>query len=144
MPPKPKGMDVDVVITQGSGGPMDLRFAMRPGGDRLQFKNDNHPGVMVFFNIDDRAGSGLLFQPAPADALWVARPGQPCPTSSSNWEGFVPLSVERDAHGRNTRLIAYFRNLKEEQCRFALRFLKADGTTVDYDPIGDGLNGPRS
>ena len=143
MPPKPKDMDVDVIITQGPGGPTDVEFEMRPGGHRLEFKNDNHPGVMVFFNIDDRARSGLLFQPKPADALWVAPPGQHCPTSASTWDGFVPLSVEQDSHGRNTSLIAYFRNLNVEQCRFALRFLWPDGRTEDYDPIGDGANGLR-
>lgn len=150
MPPKPKDMDVDVVITQGPAGPKDVKFALRPGGDRLEFKNDNHPAVMVFFNIDDHAKSGLFFQPDPAKALWVAAPTGPgapppsCPNSSSAWQGFVPLSVEQDSHGRNTRLIAYVRNLSVEQCRFALRFLWPDGTPENYDPIGDGKDGPRS
>lgn len=143
MPPKPKDMDVDVVITQGPGGPNDVLFELQPGGQRLIFKNDNHPGVMVFFNIDDRAESGLLFQSNPADALWVANPGQPCPNNASAWAGFVPLSVEQDSHGKNTRLIAYFRNLKVEECKFALRFQWPDGSPKIYDPIGDGQNGLR-
>lgn len=143
MPPKPKDMEVDVIISPGPGGPESVSFELRPGGNRLEFKNDNHPGVMVYFNIDDRAGSGLLFQPEPADALWVAPPGQSCPTKPSTWAGFVPLSVEEDARGQNTRLIAYFRNLRVEQCKFALRFLWPDGRSEDYDPIGDGGNGLR-
>lgn len=149
MPQKPKDMNVDIVITQGPSGPKDVKFALDPGGDRLEFKNDNHPGVMVFFSIDDRAGSGLSFQPEPTDALWVAPPigtGAPppsCPNRPSSWQGFVPLSVEEDSHGKNTRLIAYFRNQNEEKCRFALRFLWPDGEPEDYDPIGDGMNGLR-
>jgi len=149
MPPKPKDMDVDVVITQGPGGPGDIQFALNPGGDKIEVKNDNHPGAMIYFSIDDQAGSGLTFQPNPANALWVAAPigpgspPPPCPNAPSTWAGFVPLSVEQDKDGKNTRLIAYYRNEKKEQCRFALRFLWPDGKPKDYDPIGDGANGLR-
>jgi len=149
MPPKPKDIDVDVVITQGPGGPTDLQFELSPGGDRIEVKNDNHPGAIVCFNIDDRAGSGLSFQPNPANALWVAppigpaAPPPPCPNGPSIWAGFLPLSVEQNNAGKNTRLITYYRNERKEKCRFALRFLWPDGTPKDYDPIGDGANGLR-
>lgn len=150
--PYARNKSVNVVITRNANGGVDFALNENNGKgpvQKIRFENNKHPGLIVYFNIRDPDDTGLLFPPVPEDALWVAAPiGQgksppPCPTQASRWAGFVPLSVEQDANGNNTQLIAYYRNLKVEQCRFALRFLWPDGTAEDYDPIGDGQDGLR-
>jgi len=146
--PYVRNKSISVVITKT--GPKSATFALNENkgkGPRqeVKFENKKHPGLVVYFNIRDPDGTGLLFQPDPANALWVAAPvgdgksAPQCPNNSCSWPGFIPLSVEEDG----TQLIAYFRNLKKEKCTFALRFLWPDGTPEEYDPIGDGANGLR-
>jgi hypothetical protein len=147
-----KSVSVDI-----TNGPKGLEFALNEnnGNGRVHeviFKNEKHPGLIVYFNIRDIAKSGLKFQPVPADALWVNPPTGPtapapaCPNRAMAWPGFVPLSVEDDKDGNtDVQLIAYFRNGNENKgkCKFILRFVDTTGAPVDYDPIGDGNNGPR-
>lgn len=149
--PYVRNKSVSVVITRNANGSIDFALNENNGNGPAQsvkFENKKHPGLIIYFNIRDPDGTGLTFRPVPADALWVAAPigsgtqPPPCPTQASKWEGFVPVSVEQDDQGRNTQLIAYFRNLKKEKCRFALRFLGPNGPE-NYDPIGDGANGLR-
>jgi len=150
--PKAKDMDVDVVITNNPAG--GYKFALdanngQGGVQEVTFKNEHHPGIVIYFNIRDTAGSGLTFQPVPGNAMWVkyAAPGDPppaCPTKEATWNKFVPLSVEKDNQGKNTQLIVYYRNLQQQKFKFALRFLDTNGAPIDYDPIGDGTNGDRS
>lgn len=143
--PYVRNKSVSVVITKNASGGVDFALNENNGKGPTQtvkFENQKHPGLVVYFNIRDPDGTGLLFRPDPADALWVAPPGQACPNNPSTWAGFIPLSVEQDAQGRNTQLIAYFRNLKKEKCSFTLRFVGPNGPE-DYDPIGDGGNGLR-
>jgi hypothetical protein len=145
-------MDVDVVITNKPGGGYD--YALDANGksnvQEIKLENEKRPGVMVYFNIRDDAGSGYTFQPVPSNALWVrySNLGNPlppaCPTAASKWSKFVPLSVEEDKYGKNTQLIVYCRNLQQQKFRFALRLVDSNGVPVpDYDPIGDGANGLR-
>lgn len=144
--PYVRNKSVSVLIKKNARGGVDFALNENNGSgpvQKVKFENNRHPGLVVYFNIRDPDGTGLLFRPELDDALWVAGPGLPCPGNASAWSGFVPLSVEKDSQGRNTQLIAYFRNLKSEKCRFALRFLWPDGTGEDYDPIGEGANGLR-
>lgn len=146
--PYVRNKSISVVMTKDPTSPGGVNFALNENegngpAQKAIFHNKKHPGLVVYFNIRDPDDTGLLFRPDPADAMWVAPPGKLCPTSPSTWEGFIPLSVEKDGDGRNTQLIAYFRNLKQQSCQFALRFLWPDGTGIDYDPIGDGQNGLR-
>ena len=141
--PNAKNMNVDVIVTNGPGGPTDVTFDLDDNGvktNTLTFKNDKHPGIIVYFNINDPDGTGLLFQPVPGDALWVNSQGTACPTTPSVWNQFVPLSVEK----AGKQLIVYCRNLAQQKFSFALRFLWPNGNGIDYDPIGDGQNGLRS
>jgi hypothetical protein len=145
-----KDMDVDVIVTRGPGGPKDVSFDLDAGGGKtnsLTFKNDNHPGVMVYFNFVDDAKNptGLEFKPTPSNCLWVDSKSTTCPPGACVWNQFVPLSVE-DPHkkGKNTQLIVYCRNMTIKSFAFTLWFLWPDGTPQPYDPIGNGSNGPRS
>ena len=150
--PYVRNKSISVVITNGPNG---LEFALNENNgngpvDEVIFKNEKHPGLVVYFNIRDTANSGLTFQPCPGDALWVNAPTGPtapppvCPPGAMGWEGFVPLSVEADKDGNpNMQLIAYLRNLNKGKCKFVLRFVDTNGAPVDYDPIGNGSNGPR-
>lgn len=143
----PKNDTIKVVITSNPtpGNPNGVAFALKEsnaGGpvQAIHFKNDQHPGTMVYFKIDDQAKSGLLFQQDPKDALWV-QVGNNNPPAGATWPGFVPLSVEND----DTRLIVYNRNLVAGvQFKFTLRFRWPNGNAIDYDPIGNDNNGLRS
>lgn len=136
-----KNMTVKVVISRANpGAPVTFAFDDNPGEeDRIEFLNDDHPGFFVYFKIKDVNKTGLRFRLKPKDALWVAL-GNQCPPDGAQWPGFIPLSVENE--GR--KLIVYCRNEDEEEFRFALRFRRLDGALEeDWDPIGDGLDGPR-
>lgn len=141
-----KTMDIDVIVKKAAnpkGVSFELKTGNNPPGQDVEFKNEGHPGVLVYFTIDDSKDStGLQFKPTPGNALWVNSQGSACPTKQSVWNGFVPLSVEQRA-GKNLRLLAYCRNVVQKKFAFTLWFLWPDGKEVDYDPIGDGLNGPR-
>jgi len=105
----------------------------------IKFKNENHPGTMVYFKLDDPDETGLVFQPDPAQAMWVAL-GLNNPPAGAKWPGFIPLSVEDDG----TRLMVYNRNLtKNTKFKFTLRFKDSGGQAVEYDPIGNDQNGSR-
>jgi hypothetical protein len=146
MPDHPKNMDIDVIITPDAS-PKGVKFKLdgpgKTGPDEFQFKNDKHPGVLVYFNIKDPQDTGIRFKPTPSTALWVrAATGTtlpPCPTSPSTWVQFVPLSVEDDGK----QLIVYNRNWNAKLFRYTLWFEWPDGTPVDHDPIGDNANGIR-
>jgi hypothetical protein len=133
---------VNVEITNNAGAPNGIGFALNDGGgptSTIGFQNNSHPGVMVYFRIDDIGNTGLLFRPDPRDALWVAQ-GNQNPLPNQQWPGFVPLSVENSRR----KLLVYCRNSSPpEQFKFTLWFLDQNGKAIDYDPIGDGLNGPR-
>ena len=136
-----KDKDISVEITDDSTCEGGFSFALDVGNGPVQevsFKNRGHPGRVVYFRIKDKCNSKLKFQPNPKDALWVA-PGTGNPPAGAEWPGFIPLSVENEGQ----KLIVYCRNEQAQKFKFTLRFLDPDGNEVDYDPIGDGLNGPR-
>lgn len=141
--PKVKHMDVDILVTKGPGGPKDVSFELDAGNgktNQLDFKNDKHPGVLVYFNIVDRDQTGLQFKPVPSEALWVVEGSPPtCPTKPSSWDQFVPLSVER----QGKQLLVYNRNQSQKEFAFSFWFLWPDGTPVDFDPVGNNQNGLR-
>lgn len=154
--PFAKNKKIRVVITRDAGG--DIQFGLKDDDlflsaflrarQRVTFRNGGHPGVMIYFDIDDRANTGLTFQPVPGDAIWAAPdengwPAPPaCPVvAPAPWSELVPLSVERGGN----QLIVYFRNTNPDvHFPFALRFVDPDGNGVNYDPIGDGANGLRA
>jgi hypothetical protein len=137
----PKNMTVSVIAKPLPGGGYGFEldaYGKGPAQD-IDIDNDGHPGVIVNFKIKDADKNGLEFRPVPSDALWVQLNGAP----PAPWPGFIPLSVEKDKNGRNTRLIAYCRNENQgQQFKFTLRFVGPNGP-VDYDPIGNGNNGQR-
>lgn len=150
MAPYVKNKSVRVVITDKPGGGYDFALNSNNGKGPIQdvdFDNDHHPGIIVYFNIDDNtAAGGMTFQPKPSDAVWAAAPGAPwpappaCPVNPSHWDQFIPLSVEQNG----AQLIVYFRNEKKGiHFPFALRFVGPNGP-VNYDPIGNGNNGMRT
>jgi hypothetical protein len=106
---------------------------------QVKFNNDGHPGTMVYFKIYDPDNTGLVFQPDPAQAMWVAL-GAGNPPAGAKWPGFVPLSVENNPE----RLMVYNRNLQTGiNYKFTLRFKDPGGQAVEYDPIGNDQNGSR-
>lgn len=107
--------------------------------DEIEFLNDNHPGFMIYFKIKDVNKTGLRFRADPDEALRIDEVnGNPPP--NLKWPGFVPISVENEGK----KLIVYCRNkLPKEKFKFTLRFQSPSCPDEDWDPIGDGLNGPR-
>jgi hypothetical protein len=147
--PNVKNMQVDVIVTKDTN-PKGVSFALDAGKGKKQtidFDNDKHPGVMVYFNIvedDPQNPTGLVFKPTPSNCLWVDSQSTTCPPGPCVWNQFVPLSVEDPGKtGKNTQLIVYCRNKTVKQFAFTLWFLWPTGREVDYDPIGNGNNGQR-
>ena len=137
-----KNDTIRVIIGQKPAGGYEFALDENNGQgpvQKIKFKNDNHPGTMVYFKIYDPDNTGLVFQPDPAQALWVAE-GVNNPPAGAKWPGFVPLSVETNG----TRLMVYNRNLKNGiTFKFTLRFQDSGGLPVEYDPIGNDMNGSR-
>jgi len=145
--PRAKNMDIDVIVTRDSGSPKGVSFGLNAGHGKthtVRFDNDHHPGIMVYFNIKDPDDTGLEFKSTPSNAVWVNSLGTGCPTTQCIWNQFLPLSVEEDSAGKKTQLIVYCRNKAVKDFAFTLLFNWPDGREVDYDPIGNGSNGPRS
>jgi hypothetical protein len=149
MPTYVRDKSIRVIMTADPKAPDGVRFTLNANNgngpvQQVRFDNNGHPGILVYFNIEDDDNTGLLFQPVPSDALWVnysapGAPAPPCPINPAAWDGFIPVSVEDNGN----QLIVYCRNLDKQFFRFALRFLGPNGP-VNYDPIGDGNNGMRS
>ena len=141
----PNVRDKDIwIVVKRAKNPKGVEFIMdhsrfKANSHRVTFNNKGHPGLLVYFNIDDEDETGIVFKPNPEEALWVDGTGPNCPPpDNSKWEQFVPLSVEKDG----TQLIVYNRNLERREFGFMFWFL-LDGKEVDYDPIGDNANGLR-
>lgn len=151
--PYVRNKTIRVIIKADAGHPDGVRFEMNTNNgqgpvQKVKFENKKHPGLVVYFNIEDPDNTGLLFPPVPGDALWAnfSPPNDPnpppCPDPNNPpppWPGFIPVSVEDNQR----QLIVYCRNLDKQLFKFALRFVGPNGP-VNYDPIGDGADGPRS
>jgi hypothetical protein len=136
-----KNMTVKVEISRANpGAPVTFAFDDNPGSaDRIIFENDDHPGFFVYFKIKDVNKTGLRFRLDPEEALRIDEVGGQ-PPANLQWPGFIPLSVENEGK----KLIVYCRNEDEVEFKFTLRFRRLDGTLdKEWDPIGDGLDGPR-
>jgi hypothetical protein len=141
----PKQANVDVVCVPDSSKPEGVRFELSSNlgsSNELTFKNDNHPGFEVDFNLVDNDQTGCKFMHDPKDAMWVQKiePGtpDPCPTSAMYWDQFEAKSVSKN----DTQLSV--RNLNDyvQLFAFSLRFTKPGWPDpILYDPIGSNQNG---
>ena len=105
-------------------------------GDRLTFKNDKKGDTYrVTYCLDD-GDLGLKFRKRPYDAIWVAE-GSYCPESPCTNDEFKPLHVTPD---RRELVVLNKNGFADEFC-YTLRFRKADGGEIDWDPIIDNRNG---
>jgi hypothetical protein len=143
MPPPPPpaappvfNKTVGVEISGTSAAP-NFEFSGGDARDRIRFNNNGSPGVIVYFKIND-GGTGLRFPPDARDALSVDLVAGN-PPAGPLWPGFVPLSVENNQQ----KLLVYCRNeVQNQEFKFTLHFVGPQGPK-SWDPIGDGLNGPR-
>ena len=131
---------VDVTIyaepdKSGSGISFSLESVLG-NGDRLTFKNDKKDDFYkVFYHLED-GNLGLKFRSDPDDALWVVK-GGPCPRSPAKDDEFKPIQVT----DQDKTLVVHNKNRVEAEYVYTLRFVQADGTGVDWDPIIDNRNG---
>src|SRR5687767_10248132 len=99
-PKKPKFMDIAVTVTKlpapTKEWPDGYQFEMSDGngkglGKNVDFKNNDHPGFIVCFNLvegDKHNPTGCQFLPDTDDAMWVQPSGlfnPPCPSSPAYW-----------------------------------------------------------
>lgn len=133
--------DVDVTIYAKADKSGEILFSLDSAlgnGDRLTFKNDNKGDTYkVSYHLDD-GGLGLTFRDKPDDAMWVVK-GGPCPTSAAYDKQFKAIQVSTDGK----TLVVLNKNENPAEYVYTLRFVKADGTGVDWDPIIDNRNGGR-
>ena len=144
---QPKKAKVTVELTKSSTAPFDWEIkSVLKKGQRLEFKNQNHPGFDVHFDIDDKDKTGFLFPDDHTLAIAVQTyqgSPPPCPTQGQTWCEFCPVRVSEN----NTRLEV--RNLNENPAEFSYTlFLTKDphGSNPKFepiDPIGSNQNGPR-
>lgn len=160
MPPQPTPVDVRVKVILDPPGnsppdrpPFHFETSDLPMGpdNFLIFRNHNHPGFHIFYDLDDTANPGYrfpessLFPPNPPDenlkaALYCA-PHSPCPTSPSKWGQFVAKEVT--AGGKTLKV--HNRNDSARNFWYTLRVTKDGGATYgDLDPGGGNENGPTN
>lgn len=139
---------VRVMLTPDSGWPDGIKkkFQSNLGGpDELTFRNDHHPGFIVDFVIHDPQNTGYLFPADKDEAMWCKRldgTSDDCVTSRQHWNGFEATAVSSDFR----TLTVSNPNENVERFAFTLRFTKEPqgSDCIDWDPIGNGMNGPRS
>lgn len=157
---KPQFMDIDITVTKlGSPDPkwpQGYKFEMNDGkgngnAKKLNFKNNNHPGFIVCFNLvegDKHNPTGCQFLPDPDDAMWVQKSDladPPCPCSASYWDQFRAVDVVDQAKDKKNRtLMVYNRNAYEQMFAFTFRFeVPGCNEVVVFDPVGSNQNGDR-
>lgn len=139
---------VRVILTPDASWPDGIKkeFQSGLGGpNQLTFRNNHHPGFIVDFVIDDPHGTGYLFPADKRKAMWTKLldgTTDECVTHSEHWSGFEATSVSSDFR----TLTVSNPNRNVERFAFTLRFTKnpQQGNCIDWDPIGNDMNGPRS
>ena len=120
---------------------------------KLTFKNQNHPGFLVRFKIDDSDGNHYKFPTEKLDAMWVqpieAVTPQSCPTSKVYWDGFKATNVvDQNMTLEVSNPNGPLHNKTEQLFAFTLRFtLTPDDPAalfVPFDPISTNKNGPTA
>lgn len=138
---------VRVMLTPDPSWPdgIQKKFQSNLGGpDELTFRNKNHPGFIVDFVIHDPQGTGYLFPEDKDKAMWCTRlngGSKECATVGDHWNGFEATAVSADFK----TLTVSNPNLNQERFAFTLRFTQdpQKGNCIDWDPIGNDMNGPR-
>lgn len=142
-----KPRDIEVGIAHNpKGGEPPLLFTIDK--KKLTFRNSNHPGFLVRFNISDPENTQYKFPDSPDEAMWVkaiaAAGPDSCPTTAMHWSGFQASNVTND----NMTLEVDNPNVAEQLFAFTLRFTKtpdvANSPCEPFDPIGSNKNGPSS
>lgn len=123
----------------------DIKSDLKKDG-KLKFRNKNHPGFIVHFDIDDDDDTGYFFHDNHELAIGVqpyTGDPAPCPGQAAKWCQFFPVSVTEG----NTRLEV--RNLNEDETEFKYTLFVTktphapDPKFEPIDPIGSNQNGPR-
>ena len=145
---KPKKAKVEVELKASSTDPKGFTWEIKSiykNGNKLEFKNDHHPGYDVRFELDN-GGTGFVFPDDPTLALAVqpyAAAEPPCPHAGETWTEFAPFAVEDD----NKRLCVYNANKTKTDFKYTLFVTKdphaANPQFEEIDPIGSNQNGPR-
>lgn len=142
-----KQENIRVILTPDSTWPDGIKKEFNSvlgSGNTLTFKNNNHPGFIVNFVIDDPQNTGYLFPADKDKAMWCKTIGavDECVTHSEHWDGFKATGVSSDFK----TLTVSNPNLAQQRFAFTLRFTKnpQSGNCIDWDPIGNDQNGPRS
>lgn len=143
-----KNENVTVILTRDPSWPDGIKkeFQSNLGnGNRLTFKNNKHPGFRVNFVISDPDNTGYLFPQDIQKALWskeIPDGSNECLTAPAYWDGFKAVGVSADFK----TLTVSDPNRKKQRFTFTLRFTldPIQGNCIDWDPIGNDQNGPRT
>jgi hypothetical protein len=128
---------VDFSLDSNLKDPMNGHLVFNKSHDDMK-KTDYY---LIEFDLDDRTGLGLRFDPNPMDAFWVAMGDEinppPCPATASYSEEIYAISD--DPNGR----ILTVRNNDDSRQFFAysLNFIDQYANPHNFDPIGQNQNG---
>lgn len=145
MPGNPKRVTVTVVLKSDNPLEFDIESDDLPKDEKgnLVFKNNDHPGFQVEFELDDKMNLGYLFPPnaLKKDAVW-SKLGTSCPTAACD-EVLKVTSV------RPHRKAVVALNMNADpilgEFRYSLQVAKTNGPPyLSLDPGGVNQNGPTS
>jgi hypothetical protein len=138
---KAKDADVTVTLLPSQDPPFKIGSPLLQGS-KLVFKNQNFPGFMISFNLEDPENSGYLFPDDPKKAFSAKQyQGTPsCPAQGASWSELDPVEVT------NSNRTLRVRNYNQQIADFGYSlFVTKDGQGgpfLQLDPIGQNQNGP--
>ncbi len=150
----------------GNGKPVRITVVLGPEGakppfylcsnditvgpdNEIVFANKEHPGFLIFFDLDNSKNPRYFFPNTPEAALWSKTEDSSgcCPAKWQHWEQFMPKAVHK-VQGQNRTLIVRNINGFEKRFGYTLRVTKTPnddfGDFLDLDPGGTNTNGPTT
>jgi hypothetical protein len=141
----PKEEDVKVFVYPGQQPPYVFESKLLKAGV-LTFKNENHPGFIINFNLMNADETNYYFPDNASNALAAAKlgkPGSDCPPQGTKWPEFKPVEVKNN----NTTLVVHNENTDSADFGFTLFVTqephKPRPKYLPLDPIGSNQNGGR-
>jgi hypothetical protein len=142
-----KEVEVKVFVFPGQEPPYTLeakKSILKAG--ILTFKNENHPGFVISFNLENADDTGYYFPDDANKALAAAKivnNTNVCPVQGQKWPEFTPFQV------KNSNKTLVVNNFNNDSADFAFTLFvtqkphDSNPQFLPLDPVGSNQNGPR-